>query len=116
MNLSDEELMLLEQLTYLDEDMLKGAGFSGEKLVPVTVNGGHVGFISSVVDNGNGTYTIQTIEGNSGDSTCSHEYTFSQKKPLSSEWVGIIEMDREEKISCKDNINGSTVPNNYDED
>ena len=28
MNLSDEELMLLEQLTYLDEDMLKGAGFS----------------------------------------------------------------------------------------
>ena len=69
---------------------------------------GHVGFISSIVDNGDGTYTIETMEGNSGQQACGHSYTLTQEQ-FKAHWDGFIEMDRDEKTSHTENVDVPTV-------
>ena len=72
--------------------------------------GGHVGFITSVVDNGDGTYTIKTMEGNMGkdsDHCGGHTYTLTQDE-LGTKFEGFVDMDRDEKTSCSDNVDFKT--------
>lgn len=68
--------------------------------------GGHVGFIASIEDNGDGTYTIRTIEGNMGndsDHVGGHTYTLS-KEEFGTKFEGLVDMDRDEKTSCSNNV------------
>ena len=72
--------------------------------------GGHVGFIASIEDNGDGTYTIRTIEGNTGDNTDhvgGRTYKLT-KEEFGTKFEGFVDMDRDEKISCSDNVNYKT--------
>ena len=90
------------------KDYVPEAGDIFYKCTDSTNNYGHVGFVSSIVDNGDGTYTIETMEGNSGQQACGHKYTLTQDE-FKTKWDGFIEMDREEKTSCADNVDVITV-------
>lgn len=63
---------------------------------------GHVGFISSVEQNADGSITIKTIEGNRGQKCTSR--TFSSMEEFKKEFHGVIEMNREEKTTYSDNV------------
>lgn len=68
---------------------------------------GHVGFISSVVQNPDGSVTIKTIEGNRGQQVKSR--TFNSMDEFRKEVSGVIEMDREGKTSYSNNLEASPV-------
>jgi peptidoglycan hydrolase-like protein with peptidoglycan-binding domain len=77
--------------------------------------GGHVGFIASVVDNGDGTYTITTMEGNTSDQAGGHTYVLTPDQ-FKEHFEGFMDMDREGKTSCSDNKDLVTIEDKGKED
>ena len=80
----------------------------GDVFYRKTSEGGHVGFVSSVERNSDGSYTIRTIEGNSGQKVAGDTLTLDEFRDLND---GVIEMDREEKTSYTDNEHVETPVN-----
>lgn len=78
----------------------------GDVFYRKTKQGGHVGFVSSVIDNGDGTYTIKTIEGNSNQKVASDEMSLDEFRQKNN---GVIEMNREEKTSYTNDVEIGTV-------